>query len=155
MQGKFSFALVQQHWTVSYCWKLHLLQQQYKGKVLLPFNANNGYANTRNLTLYVQCLPCWFYIASVLWQWYSTWGTRTPGGTLRHLRGYVEFKKINILFHDKHWIIMAIFRVSHKRPGRKNMRFGSAIFSLSLLYAILIWADSFILFHIVHIILLC
>ena len=25
-------------------------------------------------------------------QWYSTWGTRTPGGTRRHLRGYVKFK---------------------------------------------------------------
>jgi hypothetical protein len=23
-------------------------------------------------------------------QWYSTWGTRTPGGTRRHLRGYVK-----------------------------------------------------------------
>jgi hypothetical protein len=30
----------------------------------------------------------------VLDQWYSTWGTRTPGGTRRHLRGYVKFKKI-------------------------------------------------------------
>jgi hypothetical protein len=55
---------------------------------------------------------------------------------------------------------MARFRVSHKRPGSKDMRFGSAIFSLShsplsLPYAILIWAASFILFHIVHIILLC
>jgi hypothetical protein len=52
--------------------------------------------------------------------------------------------------------------VSHKRPGHKDMRFGSAIFlslslslSLSLLYAILIWAASFILSHTVHIILLC
>ena len=26
-------------------------------------------------------------------QWYSTWGTRTPGGTRRHVRGYVKFKK--------------------------------------------------------------
>jgi hypothetical protein len=26
-------------------------------------------------------------------QWYSTWGTRTPGGTRRHLRGYVKLKK--------------------------------------------------------------
>jgi hypothetical protein len=24
-------------------------------------------------------------------QWYSTWGMRTPGGTGRHLRGYVTF----------------------------------------------------------------
>jgi hypothetical protein len=88
-------------------------------------------------------------------QWYSTWGTRTPGGTRRHLKGYVKLKKINILFHDKHWIIRARFRVSHKRPERKDMRFGSAILSLSLLYAILIWAASFILFHIVHISLLC
>ena len=29
---------------------------------------------------------------SPLWQWYSTWGTRTPEGTRRHLRGYVKFK---------------------------------------------------------------
>jgi hypothetical protein len=35
-------------------------------------------------------------------QWYSTWGTRTPGGMRRYLRGYVKFKKINILFYDKH-----------------------------------------------------
>jgi hypothetical protein len=34
------------------------------------------------------------------------------------------------------------------------MQFGSAIFSLSLLYAILIWGASVILFHIVHIIYL-
>jgi hypothetical protein len=26
-------------------------------------------------------------------QWYSTWGTRTPGGTRRHLRGYVKLNK--------------------------------------------------------------
>jgi hypothetical protein len=48
---------------------------------------------------------------------------------------------------------MARFRVSHKRPGRKDMQFGSVI--LSLFYAILLWAASFILFHTVHIILLC
>jgi hypothetical protein len=24
-------------------------------------------------------------------QWYSTGGTRTPGGTRRHLRGYVDY----------------------------------------------------------------
>jgi hypothetical protein len=69
-------------------------------------------------------------------QWYSTWGTRTPGGNRRHLRRYVKLKKniINVLFHDKHWIIRARFRVSHKRSGRKVMRFGSAaiFFSLSL-----------------------
>jgi hypothetical protein len=29
----------------------------------------------------------------VLGQWYSTWDTRTPGGTRRHLRGYVKLKK--------------------------------------------------------------
>jgi hypothetical protein len=76
-------------------------------------------------------------------QWYSTWGTQ------RHLRAYVKLKK-NLLFHDKHWIIRAIFRVSHKRPGCKDMRFGSIIFSLSLLYAILIWVASFILSHTVR-----
>jgi len=32
-----------QHWTVSYCWQLHVGQQQYKGKV--SFHDNNGYAN--------------------------------------------------------------------------------------------------------------
>jgi hypothetical protein len=58
---------------------------------------------------------------SGLEQWYSTWGTR------RHLRGYVTLKKIYILFHDKHLIIRARFRVSHRRPGRKDIRFGSAI----------------------------
>jgi hypothetical protein len=25
--------------------------------------------------------------------WFPTWGTRTPGGTRRHLRGYVKLKK--------------------------------------------------------------
>jgi hypothetical protein len=45
-------------------------------------------------------------------------------------------------------MIRARFRVSHRRPGRKDIRFGSAIYlSLSLLYAILIWAASLILFH--------
>jgi hypothetical protein len=34
-------------------------------------------------------------------QWYSTGGTRTPGGTRRHLRGYVKFKiSIYILFPE-------------------------------------------------------
>jgi hypothetical protein len=58
-----------------------------------------------------------------------------------------------VLFHDKHWIIRARFRVSHRRPGPKDVRFGSAIslsLSLSLLYAIHIWAASFILFHVVR-----
>jgi hypothetical protein len=36
-----------------------------------------------------------------LGQWYSTWGTRIPGGTRRHLRGYVKLKEINILLYDK------------------------------------------------------
>jgi hypothetical protein len=88
-------------------------------------------------------------------QWYSTWGTRTPWGMRRHLKGYVKLKTNKYIFHDKHCIIRARFRVSHKSPRRKDMRFGSAIsLSLSLLYAILIWAASFILFHIVHIIYL-
>jgi hypothetical protein len=55
----------------------------------------------------------------------------------------------NILFRDKHWIIGARFRVSHRRPGRKDIRFGKAI-SLSLLYVILIWAAIFILLHVVR-----
>jgi hypothetical protein len=41
--------------------------------------------------------------------------------------------------------------VSLRRLERKDIRFGSAIslsLSLSLLYAIVIWAASFILFHI-------
>jgi hypothetical protein len=63
-------------------------------------------------------------------QWYSTWGTCTPRGTGRHLRGYVKLKKK--LFHDKHWIVRARFRVSHRRSGCKDIRFGSSIFSLSL-----------------------
>ena len=33
-------------------------------------------------------------LADALGQWYSTWGTRTPGGMRRHLRGYVKLKKI-------------------------------------------------------------
>jgi hypothetical protein len=43
----------------------------------------------------------------ILDQWYSTWGTRTPGGTRRHLRGYVKFKKnynniiIYLLFNSR------------------------------------------------------
>jgi hypothetical protein len=91
-------------------------------------------------------------------QWYSTWGKRTPGGMRRHLRGYVKLKKY-ILFHDKHWIIRARFRVSHKWPDVRTCDLGaqflSLSLSLSLLYPILIWAASFILFHTVHIILLC
>jgi hypothetical protein len=31
-------------------------------------------------------------------QWYSTWGTRTPGGTRRHLKGYVKLKKTEIYY---------------------------------------------------------
>jgi hypothetical protein len=61
-------------------------------------------------------------------QWYSTWGTR------RHLRRYVRLKNyiyIYILFHAKHWIIRARFRVSHRSAGSTDIRFGSAI-SLSL-----------------------
>jgi hypothetical protein len=27
-------------------------------------------------------------------QWYSTWGTRTPGDTRIHHRGYLKFKNI-------------------------------------------------------------
>ena len=34
-----------QHWTVSYCWQLHVVQQQYKCRSLLRFNSNNGCAN--------------------------------------------------------------------------------------------------------------
>jgi hypothetical protein len=36
---------------------------------------------------------CIYNTPSYLEQWFSTWGTRTPGGTRRHLRGYVKFKK--------------------------------------------------------------
>jgi hypothetical protein len=43
---------------------------------------------------------------------------------------------------------MARFRLTHRRPGRKDIRFGNAIsLFLSLLYALLIWEASFILFH--------
>jgi hypothetical protein len=31
-------------------------------------------------------------------QWFSTWGMRTPGGTRKHLGGYVKFKKIYIYY---------------------------------------------------------
>jgi hypothetical protein len=38
---------------------------------------------------------------NLLDQWYSTGGTRTSGGTRRHLRGYVKFKiSIYILFPE-------------------------------------------------------
>jgi hypothetical protein len=61
---------------------------------------------------------------------HKTEGTRPVVYNLGYAypRGYVKLKKINILFHDKHWIIRARFRVSHKRPRCKDMRFGSAIF---------------------------
>jgi hypothetical protein len=46
--------------------------------------------------------------------------------------------------------------VSHKSPDVRTCDLGAPFFfSVSLLYAILIWAASFILFHTVHIILLC
>jgi hypothetical protein len=66
-------------------------------------------------------------------------------------QGVRKIKNIYLLFHDKHWIIRDRIRVSHRRPGHKDIRFGSAIFlSLSLLYAIIIWAASIILFHTVR-----
>jgi hypothetical protein len=55
-----------------------------------------------------------------LGQWSSTLGTRAPGGTRKHLTGYVKFKKKNF-FRVKHWI-GARFRVSRRRPGRKDIR---------------------------------
>jgi hypothetical protein len=76
-------------------------------------------------------------------QWFSTWGTR------RHFRGYVKLK-IYALFHDKHWIIRALFRVSHRKPDVRIFDLGAPFLSLSLLYAILISAASFILFHAVR-----
>jgi hypothetical protein len=33
-----------------------------------------------------------------------------------------RIEKKNVLFRDKHWIIRARFRVSHRRPGRKDIR---------------------------------
>jgi hypothetical protein len=50
-------------------------------------------------------------------QWYSIWGSRTPGGTRKRLTEYIKWEKI---FRFKHWIIRARFRVSRRRPGRKN-----------------------------------
>jgi hypothetical protein len=92
--------------------------------------------------------PCEFWfgcrkgiydIKHVDW-WSSTWGTRSPGGTRRYLwghtkkTGYVKIEKTIVLFRDKHWIIRARPRVSHRRPGRKDIRVGSAFFlSLSLI----------------------
>jgi hypothetical protein len=38
-------------------------------------------------------------------QWSSTWGTRTAGGTRRHLTGYIKLQTyiyIYVLFRDKH-----------------------------------------------------
>jgi hypothetical protein len=66
-------------------------------------------------------------------QWSSTWSTRIAEGTRRHLRGVPENIIPGMLngekiFRDKHGIIRARFRVSHRRPGRKDIRFGSAIF---------------------------
>jgi hypothetical protein len=76
-----------------------------------------------------------FLFRSSLKQWSLTWGTRNLEGTRRHLAGYVKFKKK--LFHGKHWIIMARFRVSDRRRGCKDIRFETAI-SLSLSLS-LIW----------------
>jgi hypothetical protein len=45
----------------------------------------------------------------------------------------IEKKKTYICFYDKHWIIRARFGVTHRRPGCKYSRFGSAI-SVSLSY---------------------
>jgi hypothetical protein len=39
-------------------------------------------------------------------QWYSTWGTRTPGGTRRHLRGYVKSKKTKKKTWYTHYLII-------------------------------------------------
>jgi hypothetical protein len=49
--------------------------------------------------------------------------------------GYVQLKK-KILFRDKHWGIRARFRVSRRRPERKDIEFGSVIFSLSFILVI-------------------
>jgi hypothetical protein len=54
-------------------------------------------------------------------KWSSNWDMRTPGGTVRYLRGYTKTSygicKIGgkkILFHDKHRIMRARFWVSHR-----------------------------------------
>jgi hypothetical protein len=52
--------------------------------------------------------------SNALEQWYSTWGTRTPGGKRKHLRGYVKFK-IYILFYDKHSIISNVIYLIYFR----------------------------------------
>jgi hypothetical protein len=44
---------------------------------------------------------------------------------------YGVYKIEKKTFRDEHWIIRARFRVSHRRPRRKDIKFGSAI-SLSL-----------------------
>jgi hypothetical protein len=44
----------------------------------------------KKLHSYLHSLQLTTYMSS-LYQWYSTGGTRTPGGTRRHLRGYVDY----------------------------------------------------------------
>jgi hypothetical protein len=50
--------------------------------------------------------------------------------------GYAELKKY-VLFRDEHRIIRARFRVSHTRPGHKDIRLGAQFFSLSYNFALL------------------
>jgi hypothetical protein len=74
-------------------------------------------AGVRNNYLSNTSLECYLWTSGI------QPGVRVPPG-------YVKLN-IYILFHDKHWIIRARFRVSHGRPGCKAIRFGNAI-SLSL-----------------------
>jgi hypothetical protein len=46
---------------------------------------DGGRTFLRNVGTHLQATQC-----DDLEQWYSTWGTRTPRGTRRHLRGYVK-----------------------------------------------------------------
>jgi hypothetical protein len=83
-------------------------------------------------------------------QWSSTWGTRIAGCTRIPLTGYVKLKKK--IFCDKHRIIGARFRVSHRRPGHMGIRFQSATF-LSYNFALLkcIWSFiNFVWYYLIH-----
>jgi hypothetical protein len=62
----------------------------------------------------------------------STWVTRVPNGSRRHLRGYAKrcygLRKIREkISRNKHRIIRAKCSVSYRGPGRKDIQFGSAI----------------------------
>jgi predicted permease len=95
------------------------------------------------LAFYLSSQFCCFYyyifIRFRIWHdktslddWFSTWGT---GICLRRYAKtsyrVCKIEKKIIVFSDKHGKIMARFRVSHKRHGRKGIRFWSVSSLLS------------------------